>query len=45
MSLSHLNQYKVSFAEFSVHIDIGPSKLALGDRNVYLFTQNDDKSS
>ena len=45
MSLSHLNRYKVSFAEFTVHIDIEPSKLALGDRDVYLFTKNDDKSS
>lgn len=45
MSLSHLNRYKVSFAEFPVHIDIAPTKLSLGDRDVYLFTQNDDKSS
>ena len=45
MSLSHLNRHKVSFAEIPDHIDILPSKLALGDRDVYLFTPNDDKSS
>ena len=43
MSLSHLKRYKVSFVEFSDSADIAAGKLALGDENVYLFTQNDDK--
>jgi hypothetical protein len=45
MSLSHLKRYKVSFVEFPGRFDIGTNKLALGDCDVYLFTQNDDKSS